>query len=44
MKKIALSVIMFCTIAFLAIPSSLYANGVQQLLSPAELKGWIDNG
>ena len=44
MKKLAMSVITFCSIAFLAIPLSLYANDVQQLLSPEKLKQWIDNG
>ena len=33
------SITMFCTIAFLTMPSLLSAN----LLSPAELKAWIDN-
>ena len=34
---------MFCAIALLTMPQQSYA-GVNQLLSPEELKGWIDNG
>lgn len=42
MKKSAIT-IMFCAIAMLTMPQQLHAN-VKQLLSPHELKAWIDNG